>query len=77
MPDSCDYYIVEYPGGFALLEWYGGALPEEDDIIVGPFDGYGMKTVFNVTNDAESRVWVEDYALAWEDALEQLFDECD
>jgi hypothetical protein len=36
-----------------------------------------MKTVYDVTADEEIRVWVEDYNLSKDSALEKLMDECE
>lgn len=74
---KCDYYIVETSMGFALLEWYGGNDPNEGDIIVGDFESYGFKDIFNVTKDAEMRVWVEDYWLNKERVSETYIEKCD
>lgn len=74
---GCDYFIVETNMGYALLEWYGGSEPEEGDIIVGDFESYGFKDIYNLTTDSELRVWVEDYWLSKEDVLEQYFEYCD
>jgi hypothetical protein len=76
-PSSCDYFLVETTRGIALLEWYGGNDPDEGDRIVGDFESYGMKRVYNTTADAELRVYVEDYLLSEDDAIEKLYEECD
>ena len=74
---GCDYFIVETNMGYALLEWYGGNYPDKGDVIVGNFESYGFKNVYNLTAGSELRVWVEDYWLSKEDALEQYFENCD
>lgn len=74
---SCDYFMVETNSGFSILEWYGGHEPDKGDKIVGPYDSYGMKTVYDVTADEEIRVWVEDYNLSKTSALEKLVDKCE
>lgn len=74
---SCDWYIVDAPGGYALLEWYGGNEPERGDVIAGDFESYGFKDLYNLTSDDELRVWVEDYWLGKADALEQISEQCD
>jgi hypothetical protein len=74
---GCDYFIVETYMGYALLEWFGGNDPDEGDVIVGKFESYGFKDIYNLTADSELRVWVEDYWLSREDALEQYFEHCD
>jgi len=74
---GCDYFIVETNIGYAILEWYGGNDPDEGDIIVGNFESYGFEDIYNLPADSDLRVWVEDYWLSWEDALELYFEHCD
>lgn len=69
--DGCDYFIVETNMGYAILEWYGGNDPDVGDVLVGDFESYGTKDIYNVTTEAELQVWVEDYWLSKEDALEK------
>ena len=73
---DCDYYIVETPTGYALLEWFGGNDPDEGDILVGDYENYGMKTIYNLTADAETRVWVEDYWLSKDGVIEMYSENC-
>lgn len=73
---GCDWMIVETELGFALLEWYGGNDPSEGDILIGKFEEYGMKDIYNATADAELKVWVEEFWMAWEEAIEKYYDEC-
>lgn len=73
---GCDYYIVETTLGFALLEWYGGNDPDVGDTIVGDFESYGIKTIYNLTRDAETRVWVEDFWLSKSSAIEKYYEQC-
>ena len=73
----CDYFIVETPSGYALLEWYGGNDPDKGDIVVGNYEDYGFKDIYNLTADQEMKVWVEDYWLSKDDALERLFELCE
>jgi hypothetical protein len=73
---SCDYFVVQTANGYALLEWYGGNDPDKGDVLVGDFEAYGMKDVFNITSDDELRVWVEEYWLPRSRVLEKLVDKC-
>ena len=73
---GCDYFVVKTASSYSLLEWYGGNDPSKGDIIVGAFESYGMKDIFNVTSDGALRVWVEDFLLSRTEALEQLLDKC-
>ncbi len=73
---GCDYYIVDASMGFALLEWYGGNDPSEGDTLVGDFDGYGMKEIYNISAGSETQVWVEDYMLSKDSAIEMYYEQC-
>jgi hypothetical protein len=73
---SCDYFIVNAAGGYALLEWYGGLTPSEGDIVAGSFETYGFHTIYDKTADQSTRVWVEDYWLGSSDAFDQLNEKC-
>lgn len=75
-PPGCDYYVVESNTGYALLEWYGGSDPNEGDTLVGDFESYGFKTLYNLTADNETRVWVEDYFLSQGSVVEQIREQC-
>ena len=73
---ECDYYIVETNMGYVLLEWYGGNDPSEGDTLVGDYESYGMKDIYNLTADSETKVWVEDFWLSKDSVLEKYYDKC-
>jgi len=73
---GCDYFIAETNMGYVLLEWYGGYDPNQGDMIAGEIDSYGMKDIYNLTADQETHVWIEDYMLSKDNALEKYFDKC-
>lgn len=73
---GCDYYIVETNLGYVLLEWYGGNDPSEGDTLVGDYEAYGMKDIYNLTADSETKVWVEDFWLSKDSVLEKYYDKC-
>ena len=73
---GCDYYVVAAKSGFAVLEWYGGHEFDKGDLIIGKFESYGFHDVFDYTGDQQSHVWVEEYYLSKEEALEKLSDHC-
>ena len=74
---GCSYFIVETNMGFAILESYGGNDPSEGDILVGDYESYGMKNIYNRTADAELKVWVDNYWLSKSRAIERYYDKCD
>lgn len=74
--NRCDYFIVETLAGYTVLEWYGGNVPDKGDIIVGNFESYGFKDIYNVTAESDLRVWVEEYWLSKDRALEKYFQHC-
>ncbi len=73
---GCDYYIVETNMGYVLLEWYGGNDPSEGDTLVGDYETYGMKDIYNLTADSETKVWVEDFWLSKDSVVEKYYDKC-
>ena len=74
---GCDWFLVDLPSGFVLLEWYSGNDPDKGDEVVGKMEAYGMKTIFNITAEEESRVWIDDFMLSRGRALEKLYEKCD
>lgn len=73
---GCDYFVVETPNGYDLLEWYGGHDPDKGDILVGAFEEYGMHDIYDESVEQETTVWVEEYWLSKSDALERLTEKC-
>ena len=67
-------YVVETNMGYAILEWYGGNNPTEGDVIAGDIDSYGFKDLYNVTQDASMRVYVEDYMLGKSSLTTKFFE---
>jgi hypothetical protein len=74
---SCDYFIVSNSQGLAVLEWYSGAEPDKDDILVGNVNSYGFKDILDETKGETLHVYVEDYSLSSDRALEIIADHCD
>jgi hypothetical protein len=75
---GCDYYLVDAPSRYAVLEWMGGHDPDTDDTVTGNFKRYGTHTFFvNGDTDTETRAWIEDWGLTKSEALEKLVDQCD
>lgn len=73
---SCSWYLVETPSGFSLLEWFGGNTPSKGDVIVGDYESYGMKKLYNLTRDSETKVWVDNYWLSKDSAIEKFYEKC-
>lgn len=66
-----DYYIIETQLGYTVLETYGGYL-WEDDYVRGELNSYNWHFILDTTRDNEVRVYIEDYMLSAERALEWL-----
>ena len=69
-----DYFIVRSAKGYAVLEWYGGNDPEVGDVIRGIVDKYGMRRVM-VPGKRQTRVWVQEFGLSKERAVEIYVDQ--
>jgi len=74
---GCDYYLVDAPSGYVLLEWMGGHDPDRGDTIIGNFHNFGTHTFFVNDTDTETRAYVEDYGLSKHDGMEKLIDHCE
>lgn len=73
---GCDYFMVQTATDYAVLEWYGGHDPDKDDKLIGTLS-YGMKTFLIENHDTTVKVWVEEYGLSKEDALDRLVEKCE
>lgn len=73
---GCSYYIVETTMGYVILEWYGGNDPSEGDTLVGDYENYGMKDIYNLSADSETKVWVEEFWLSKNSVFEKYYDKC-
>jgi hypothetical protein len=74
---GCDYFMVQTPTDYAILEWYGGHDPDKDDVLIGDYGSYGFQDFLDETSDSKLRVYVEEYKLTKVDALEKLIDHCE
>ena len=72
---SCDYFIADGPQGYYLLEWYGGHDPDRGDGIYGQLGTYGFKDVL-YGGGQEGRLYIDDYLLSKDRALEKLREKC-
>ena len=66
-----DYYIVETRKGYTVLERYSGRLYEGDKVR-GELNKYNFKYLINRNNNSEVKVYIDDYMLSDDDALEKL-----
>jgi hypothetical protein len=73
---SCDYFILENNSGYIIAEWMGGNDPDQGDKITGSFNSFGTKEFYNQSRDRECRLWVDDYMLSKESALDKIRDKC-
>lgn len=68
-----DYYIIETRKGYTVLEVYSGIL-YEGDRVRGELNHYNFKYIINKNRQSEVRVYIEDYMLSDEGALNWLRD---
>ena len=69
-----DYYIVETRKGYTILERYSGRL-DEGDKVRGELNRYNFKYLFNRNKDSEVKVYIEDFMLSEDRALEWMGEE--
>ena len=63
-------------GGIYLLEHYGGYEPIEGDLIAGLNIGYGIKQVVYPNSNSDGRVYVDDFMLSKDRAIEKIREKC-
>ena len=67
-----DYYIVETRSGYTILERRSGEALYEGDRIRGELHNYGTTYIIKKNTDREIRVYIEDYMLSDNKALEWM-----
>ncbi|MCF8450199.1 MAG: hypothetical protein K9G49_10055 [Taibaiella sp.] len=73
---GCDYFILENNMGYIIAEWFGGNDPDVGDNISGDFHSFGTKDYYNQSKSTGTRLWLDDYMLSKESALEKIKDHC-
>jgi hypothetical protein len=72
---GCSHFIADGPSGLYILEWHGGYDPDRGDGIFGNISGYGFRDVL-YTGGRDGRVYVDDYLLGKDRALEKILEKC-
>ena len=73
---SCDYFILMNLSGYIVAEWMGDNDPAQGDKITGNFNSFGTKNFYNQSRDRDCRLWIDDYMLSKESAMEKIRDKC-
>ncbi len=66
-----DYFIVETRKGYTIIDRRSGSLSEGHKVR-GELNRSGSKYLFNRNRDSEVKVYIEDYALSDDDAIEWM-----
>jgi hypothetical protein len=74
--DCSDYFVVETDDGYALLEWFAGAVANKGDKVAGTFNQYGMQMIAVLPQGGMMRAYLEDYGLNQDDAQDRLKQKC-
>jgi hypothetical protein len=75
--ENSNCIIIETSRGYTLAEWYGGTA-WEGHTVVGDLESYGFTDLFDLNNDGELRVWIDDYWMSEDDAAEWVYENgCD
>lgn len=72
--ENCDYFILENNSGFIVAEWMGGYDPSVGEVLTGNFHSFGTDDFYG--QNRESRLWIDDYLLSKESAIEKLREQC-
>lgn len=73
---GCDYMILQNTMGYILAEWMGGNDPMKGDNIAGNFNSFGTKEFYNNSMKSKTKLWIGNYMLSKERALEKVNEKC-
>lgn len=76
-PNSCDYFIAYNELGYVVAEFNSGREFEIGDVILGNINKYGNVTIYDSELEESADIYVEDYQLKKDEALDLLIEECD
>ena len=68
---SDDYYVIETNRGYTIAERYSGWL-YEGHTLYGRLNSYGFKYVIDLNRDSEIKLYLEDYMLSKDQAIEWM-----
>lgn len=68
---SGDYYIIETNRGYTIAERYSGWL-YEGHTLYGQLNSFGFKYVIDLNRDSEVKLYLEDYMLSKDQAIEWM-----
>lgn len=74
---GCDYFILENLLGFIVAQHFSGADPEVGDEYIGDFNTFGLYDLYNQTQKSSSSLWLDDFMLSKDNAMEKIKDKCD
>jgi hypothetical protein len=75
--DSCDYFLVKTKMGYDLLEHSSGHEANEGDLLEGTFESFGSHSIYDESAGESLTVYVEDYHLDEDDAMDKLNEKCE
>lgn len=72
-----DYIVIDTGLSYTVAEDYSLSLISEGDKLVGNLNSYGFNDVYNCSTDNEINLYIEDYWLDRDDAIELLYELAD
>ena len=76
-PSSCDYFIAYNELGYVVAEYNSGHEFEEGEIILGNINKYGEVKIYDSELEESADIYIEDYKMKKEQALELIIEKCD
>ena len=66
-----DLIVIATKSGYTVGEYYGGHYAlREGDVVVGELHSYGTKDIYCPATDRQARVWIDNFWLSEERAVE-------
>jgi hypothetical protein len=69
------YFILKSRQGYTVAEWFGCRELDICEVLLGQFNSFGFKYLV-ITNNTNFHIWIDDYMLSKERALEKINDLC-
>jgi hypothetical protein len=72
----CDWYVVETRDGYSVLKSWDGSVPTEGAVLYGEFGAWGVKRIYNRTEQYIMSADVREYRLNYYDAMDEMNYQC-
>lgn len=73
---GCTYYVLESSNGYTIAEWREGRILDMGDKVEGNVNSNGTRDFFELYRRSKTKLWIEDFMLSKEVALDKVYKKC-